>query len=159
MILVGIDPGKQGAICVMDLNDNLKFIDFKDLAFHEAGAWLLEAVEQRECRVYLEQTSMRPGNARGSDVKAAMNYGQIYASLKCYGFAPIEIRPQDWQKPMKLKTKSKERKKHKEEIAQRMIEKYPRADFRGPRGGLKDGRSDAAGIADHGKNLFYWSKQ
>ena len=158
MLFIGIDPGLSGAICVLDLNDNIRFVDFTDIDFFESGAWLLEAVEQQKVTVYLESPSMRPGNARGSDFKAAMNYGQILSSLKCYGFTPIEIRPQDWQKPMKLKTKSKERKKHKQEIASKVKDRYPEAEIYGPRGGIKDGRSDALGIANHGKNLFYWSK-
>ena len=156
MLIVGIDPGISGAICVIDLHDEvIRFADFKDFEFYETGSWLVEATKDNLVRTYIETPSMRPGNARGSDTKTYFNYGQIISSCRCYGFAPIETKPQDWQRSMRLKVKSKDRKKHKGEIASQMLKLYPSAEILGPKGGLKDGRSDALAIANYGKNIFF----
>ena len=54
------------------------------------------------------------------------------------------IQPQTWQKHINTDSN-----RGKKAIADSLLSLYPSADLYGPRGGLKDGRSDALGIANY----------
>ncbi|GAA3953591.1 hypothetical protein GCM10022278_10530 [Allohahella marinimesophila] len=57
------------------------------------------------------------------------------------------VRPQDWQAMFGLATGEKDKSRKKQQIADKALELYPAANLYGPKGGLKDGRSDALLIA------------
>lgn len=155
-IFVGIDPGKAGAMAVHDeFYDCTSVFDFKDYEFYEIGDLLLTATGGKNpVKILFEMPGSRPGNSKTNDLTSFMNAGVIVGSLKANGFKNITfIQPASWQKPLNLKHKSsgssKQQRMHKEEIANHAAKHYPDVNFFGPKGGLRDGRTDALMIMHH----------
>ncbi len=75
--------------------------------------------------------------------------GTITAVLATLNIPHLLIRPQVWQSYFGIETSSKDKAEHKREIAARAEGLYPGAQLYGPKGGLRDGRSDALLLAHY----------
>ena len=154
MRVCGIDPGANGAICVLDSQDpayialldlkkhNLWYID------HWLGAELFGAIGGGEKHIWIEDVHSMHGMSAKSNFSFGKNLGIVLAiaSIKLVD-PPNMVTPKVWQKYIGVTAKGKAIKKQVAKIAQYL---YPQAELHGKRGGLLDGRSDALMIAYYG---------
>jgi crossover junction endodeoxyribonuclease RuvC len=157
VIFSGIDPVKSGAVAVLDSCGALvRVIDMPALKIGTRtfvdGPALSEAL--KDCtHTAIELVSSRPGQG----VASTFSFGQGFGGLVtlCSALTPnLQLHmPQSWQKHYGLKKEKSEKSLSKEAIAKKCLEIYPEAQLYGPRGGPKDGRSDAIIIARFALNL------
>ena len=150
MFVIGIDPGKTGAICFLHYARG-----------HETTAMFSPISEMG----ILEELGYGAGIA-GIEIQVAMprqkgagltmkNYGILLGLLMAFRVSHTEIRSQDWYKFYGIRA-GMEYKARKKETARIMSELYPGSvkDFYGPKGGLLDGRTDALAIAHYTKEVL-----
>lgn len=154
-MFIGVDPGNQGAICLLNPSDNsILFHDIPpkcDIAsFLE---WCATNIPAHVNHVWLEDVHSLPGMSAKSNFAFGRNYGMIIAVLKARLMRISYVPPKTWQKAGGViipRCTPASARKHI--TAQRVLQLYPGADIYGPRGGLKDGRADALMIAHYAKN-------
>jgi len=148
MRICGIDPGANGAICVLD-SKNPAHIALFDLK--KATVWDIydKLFTYQPDFIWVEDVHSLFGMSAKSNFTFGRNLGIIHtiAEIYCFGRPPNTITPKIWQKFIGITVKGKAIKKQVAEIATKL---YPTADIRGKRGGLLDGRSDALMIAHYG---------
>jgi crossover junction endodeoxyribonuclease RuvC len=166
MIYIGIDPGKDGALAVLSpfLSDPARQLVLHDIPtlraskkreYDDAGmATLLSRVCDGETVVHvaLEKQSARPGQGVVSMFSTGEGYG-LWRGLLAALRLPYEVvLPQRWRKALLSgypKAETPEQRKALSVLhAQRTFPMHA-AQFKGPRGGLRDGRADAALIAEY----------
>lgn len=156
---VGIDPGTSGAIAVLDKDGQLlRVCDMPsakiDKSHYIKAEPFINAVKDCE-HACIELVGSRGGNSANSMFSFGAGFGSALTLLYMCDLKPEMPLPQAWQKYFNLGsikfpkvTKQSERDKaKKKQIAEKCLELYPEADLYGPRGGFKDGRSDAILIA------------
>jgi len=148
MRICGIDPGANGAVCVLDSNDPV-YIALLDLAKttpFDAAHWLQK---QNPNTVWIEDVHSLFGMSAKSNFGFGRNLGLAIAisQIATKGDVAKTVTPKIWQKYIGVTAKGKDIKKQISEIA---IKLYPTATLYGKRGGLLDGRSDALMIAHYG---------
>lgn len=97
MYYIGIDPGKTGAMAV--LNDQGKLVDVKD--FQECFMPLKEAITAMGVEsyiAYLEEVHSMPKQGVASTFAFGENFGWWKGILQAFGISFKTVRPQDWQK-------------------------------------------------------------
>ena len=149
---IGIDPGSQGAICLLD--PSRKWILFQDTpnqktSVLETYQFLLVWAPMAD-KIGIEQVRSLPNMTAKSNFSFGYNVAQIETMLEILDIKFEKVLPRIWQKGVGItypkKTPPKERKIL---TAQHALELYPYAPLHGPRGGLLDGRADALMIAHH----------
>lgn len=150
MYYVGIDPGSQGAICLLNpLVGKAWFIDLKE-DDHTIYETLLRArVNMTRCA--LEDVHSLYGMSAKSNFNFGRHIGRIQTILKILDMPFELVQPKKWQKVCGIPPRRElpEGQDLKEYIALEAGRLYPDAELYGPRGGLKDGRSDALMIAHY----------
>jgi len=154
MRICGIDPGTNGAICVLDTDNptHVALLDLGKNSIYNAYLWL---DYYQVHALWLEDVHSLYGMSAKSNFGFGKNLGivtaisQIALSNSGGGVMPKTVTPKIWQKYAGVTVKGKAIKKQVAEIAQSL---YPTADIHGKRGGLLDGRSDALMIAHYGLN-------
>ena len=148
MRICGIDPGANGAICVLD-SKNPAHIALFDLK--KATVWDIydKLFTYHPDIIWIEDVHSLFGMSAKSNFTFGRNLGSIHAiaEINCFGRPPNTVAPKVWQKFIGVTAKGKAIKKQVAEIATKL---YPAANIRGKRGGLLDGRSDALMIAHYG---------
>ena len=97
MFYLGIDPGKTGALAVIDSEG--RFIDVVD--FEESFDYLAGSVEQHSANfhfAYLEEVHSMPKQGVASTFAFGQNYGWWKGVLQALRIPFKTVRPQDWQK-------------------------------------------------------------
>ena len=132
MLIIGIDPGIKGAICILK---NGKILDVFDMPIMPVGKKnksqvnasqiyneiqkVVINVDKKDIRVVIEQVSAMPGQG----VTSMFNFGQTFGSIKGICAAlnlPIfYVRPAKWKKHFELINSSKDASRTK------VIEMYP----------------------------------
>ena len=128
MIIIAIDPGKNGAIAVRtDTGIVVKKMPStpKDL-YDYIHEWKeLSERENIPIVAYLEQVSAMPGNGVVSMFTFGKGFGHLQMALISCGIRTIEIRPQKWQRALSMtdgrKTDKSEHKRRLKEKAQRLF--------------------------------------
>lgn len=149
MRICGIDPGRTGAVCVLDSNipTYTALLDLKDQSAYEVAKWInsFNDIEQ----VWIEDVHSLFGMSAKSNFSFGRNFGMISATAEIATYdGPIhKVTPKVWQKFCGVTAKGKEIKKQVAEIASKL---YPLADLYGKRGGLLDGRADSLMITYYG---------
>ena len=130
MIIIGVDPGISGAICILksgkieELYDMPTMIDGKKNKRQVNGAEITnilqkELANEQEAKVVIEQVSAMPGQG----VTSMFNFGQSFGVLKgiCAALKiPVYfIRPLKWKKYFNLI------KTHKDASRTKVIEAFP----------------------------------
>jgi Holliday junction resolvasome RuvABC endonuclease subunit len=150
MRICGIDPGANGAICVLDSNDpaHIALLDLAKTTPFDASHWLQK---QQPDTVWIEDIHSLFGMSAKSNFGFGRNLGLAVAisQIATKGDVAKTVTPKIWQKYVGVTAKGKAIKKQVAEIAQEL---YPTAELHGKRGGLLDGRSDALMIAHYGLN-------
>src|SRR5690554_2281220 len=147
----GIDPGKSGAVAIIDKSGNL--VDVFDMPSLEIGnrvfvdGAVLSSYISKCDLICIELVSSRPGQGVASTFSFGQSFGGIVTLCSSFVERVDLATPQAWQRHFDLKKKKGEKGISKDDIAAKCLEYYPDSPIYGPRGGLKDGRSDAILIA------------
>lgn len=175
MIFLGIDPGKKGALVAVNTQGALVW--WMDMPLvggltvsvaqiverlqdelersHGVDTYLAFVERQQPMPIILrdEDGVQQVGKLRGTGI-VAFRQGELYGQL-CGICAALAIRyecvsPARWQRAVLpvLKGTTKDR-------AVVLVEQlFPALPIRGPKGALKDGRADAACLAEYGRRQF-----
>jgi hypothetical protein len=157
--VVGIDPGTAGALCLLVPGTQQTAFMATTERPVDLYQWFLEIDNQFNLVVCMIE---EVGFIRGSAGKSTFSFGRnvervnIIPELAC---VPVDsVRPKAWQKfvglvvpaAMSGESNAAKRKTYiKKEVARLASRLYPNAELHGPKGGLKDGRSDALMIAHY----------
>ena len=115
MLIIGIDPGINGAICFFDNGKILDVIEMPTMAdgkknkrqvngsqiFNEISK-RIEGIEKKEIKVIIEQVSAMPGQG----VTSMFNFGQSFGILKglcsAMQLSMVFVRPAKWKRYFNL---------------------------------------------------------
>ena len=148
---IGIDPGKTGFIVALD-GDGAVSWSYPMPETPQELARILR--EHTDARVIVERQFAMPGQGLTSTLTIGIGYGVILGVCAGLDIAVDLVRAQDWQKVMlrgEGKAKGAELKRQYVAVAERI---WPGVAFRGPRGGILDGKAAAALIGEHGRRLL-----
>ena len=153
MRVLGIDPGLSGALAQWDGEELILYAipSFKSSGRGREVDWsALNDAWNRDfiCadHGFLERVNVRPGEGRSSAFKFGLVYGGLRAMLAAKMTPATLVTPGVWMKAMGVGRGSKEA------SVIRASELFPAnaSEFRGPKGGLRDGVAEAALIARYG---------
>lgn len=143
--IIGADPGKSGAICIMTKGfDIVNLFSFPIIGNDINIPELREGVEPfvGSSRVYLERVHAIQGGGGSSNFNFGRNLGLIEGMFMSMGFPIHRVSPQAWQKiswsgttPILKKcstNKSGKKKDTKKMSAQAAASLFPGVDFRDP---------------------------
>lgn len=155
MLFIGIDPGKQGAICFLDpIADHPYFASLdpekypaKDLV--ESLSIILRV--EKKGLIALEHVHSLGGMSAKSNFTFGGMFWRAKTVLDCVGYPFELVTPKAWQQAVGVPAKKdRDPDDNLKKIVARMAHNlYPTAVIHGPRGGLMDGRSDALMIAHY----------
>lgn len=103
-MICAIDPGLEGAICVMDKDKSVIYHEVMPLIGDELDLKELSSIlfklkaEFKIDLVILEKASTRPGQSAQSGLKTGRNYGVLEGMLASFAIPYKEIRPEQWSK-------------------------------------------------------------
>lgn len=149
MIVVGIDPGLQGYVAV--LNDGGYEPMLMPLAKNgEIDLMMLKHLFQEFPIdiVYLEQQHPRPGNSASSMFTIGKNYGKLLAIIELYGKPLVIVSPVTWQKGIIIGKRDKNQ--IKDVVAKVITDRYPNCIVHKRTGAIDYNKTDALGIAFYG---------
>ena len=127
MIVIGIDPGKSGALAVWDGGID-KAIKCPDSPEKMANIFS-SIMNNNKIVAYIEQVHAFPTDARSSAFKFGKNYGEWIGVLGTLKIRTIYVTPQKWMKYYKEKLKielpkdKQQRKRKLKEIAANYTDK------------------------------------
>lgn len=140
MVYIGIDPGAKGSMCVIS-NGKVLFKDF-DLKEYSNTLKAFLDTDDTELMVAIEKVHAMPGQGVSSSFSFGQRLGELEGMLTALQIPYELVAPRDWQKACGIPAKS-----DKKGIASVIQKLYPTAELYGNKGGLRDGRSDALGLA------------
>ena len=140
MVYIGIDPGAKGSMCLIS-NGKVVFKDF-DLKDYSSTLKAFLDTDDTELMVAIEKVHAMPGQGVSSSFSFGQRLGELEGILTALQVPYELVAPKDWQKACGIPAKS-----DKKGIASVMQKLYPTAELYGNKGGLRDGRSDALGLA------------
>jgi len=155
-VTIGIDPGLDGGIAYIRNGHLVVVLDMPTVEIKVSGKTrrnidaealrsILTAIRASLARhVVIEQQSTRPGQSSQSGLKTGYGYGLIIGVVVGLGYPYTVVTPKAWKKHFGLTD-------IKAESVELAAATWPdMADnFYGPRGGGKDGRAEAALIAQY----------
>jgi hypothetical protein len=153
--VIGIDPGKSGAVCLLEIDTQQTYFldwpkdDDEQVVCEQLAEWKMT---YDIVLVALEKVaSMRKGEQGPKQgVASAFTFGQNYGTWRGFLVAltlPFtNPRPKAWQKGLVVISKGQNPKDATFTVAR---QRFPTAELKGPRGGVKFGRTDACVIALH----------
>lgn len=150
MRICGIDPGSNGAICVLDRNDStyIAFCDLKKSTTYDIAIWLFN---QKVTYIWIEDIHSLYGMSAKSNFNFGKNLGVVTTISEIISKGDNSkirtVTPKIWQQYIGVTKKGKHIKKNVADIAKKL---YPNVEIHGKRGGLLDGRSDACMVAYYG---------
>ena len=140
MVYIGIDPGAKGSMCLIS-NGKVLFKDF-DLKDYSSILKAFLDTDDTELMVAIEKVHAMPGQGVSSSFSFGQRLGELEGMLTALQIPYELVAPKDWQKACGIPAKS-----DKKGIASVIQKLYPTAELYGNKGGLRDGRSDALGLA------------
>ena len=145
-LYIGIDPGKNGALAMIDETKEVTLIDFDLETYIKLLNYFKINLDWYSVFIGIERVHAMPGEGVKSSFSFGERVGELKGILSTLDFDNNTewIQPQTWQKHINTDSN-----RGKKAIADSLLNLYPSADLYGPRGGLKDGRSDALGIANY----------
>ena len=133
MIVIGIDPGKSGAIAVWDegIDKAIKCPSTPEGMANIFNSIMTNSWIDGDSKIvaYIEQVHAFPTDARSSAFKFGRNYGEWLGVLGALRIETIHVTPQKWMKYWKTKLNIKlpkdkpERKRNLKEIASHYTDK------------------------------------
>lgn len=158
IIYIGIDPGLKGAMCLLFYPSmTCKIVDFEseDGMDKEEILVSLHTAIKMDMQIFccIEKQVAAPGQGVSSTLTTGKNYGWLLGALCAFNITHEEIPAKRWMKDLGIKS-GMEVKARKTAIADMVKGYFPEVEFYGPKGGLKDGRSDACAIARYAMNTI-----
>lgn len=144
---IGIDPGASGSLCILYENGVTQFVDFADAGL--PGYIEINIASEDLIMAAVEKVHSMPGQGVKSTFSFGQRLGELEGMLQTLGVGYELVRPQLWQKTCGVVPKS-----GKKGIQQTLSKIYPDALLTGPKGGIKDGRCDALGIAHYLRKTY-----
>jgi crossover junction endodeoxyribonuclease RuvC len=162
MVILGIDPGKDGAVALLSDSNN-EVIDTPMLSPGKGKRAYDEPEMLRYLTSYqafaeghgglvavLEQVHAMPGQGVTSMFSMGEGYGLWRGLFVGLGIPYQLVTPQAWKKLVLAGFGLKD-KNASYQVASRL---YPSMNLMGARGGIKDGRSDAVCLAEWGRRTL-----
>lgn len=140
---VGIDPGKKGAMALVSADGCAVAVDFSDEREMHKALTFWSTLWDIQIAV-LEEVHVMPKDGKRQATTFMKHAGAWECLLKLSGIPYTTATPQKWQK-RRIRAKTHQNDKPSFEYVSK---KYPMADLLGPKGGKRDGRSDAICIAE-----------
>lgn len=99
MVFIGIDPGKKGAYCIMNEQDDIKAMPWDEESFIDDMDFLCGYCGTSD-RIFcvLEHVGAMPGQGTVSMFSFGENFGFIQGVLKAMSIPYELVRPQKWKK-------------------------------------------------------------
>ena len=124
MIFIGIDPGANGAMAVIQEDDTYEF-PFKQISMTLISSMLEDYSDKRDCFALIEKVHAMPGQGVVSTFNFGYNFGMLEGFLIGSGIPYDRVTPQKWQKDFGLyklpdETKTAKKNRHKE-LAQELF--------------------------------------
>jgi hypothetical protein len=149
--ILGIDPGLSGALAFLDPERSLmRIIDMPTFEFETTRKRVKvdpyciarEMLLQPIANMYMEDVAASPQMGTVSAFSFGEGKGMLLGSAAAMGVPVTQIKPAQWKKLMRVPA-------DKRAAVQRASQLFPAVAslFRGPRGGVFDGRAEAALIA------------
>lgn len=149
--IVGIDPGNAGALAFLDPeNARMRIVDMPTFEFEttrkrikiDPYSIVREIEAQPVANLYLEEVFASPQMGVVSAFSFGEGKGIILGAAAARGVPVTEVKPANWKKVMRVPA-------DKRAAVQRASQLFPAVSplFKGPRGGVFDGRAEAALIA------------
>lgn len=109
MISIGIDPGKSGAVVMIDSDGAVEWIK-ADRTLHDIYDWIFDELNVRkdeDCRCVVEQVQAMPKSMCGNVpmFKLGQSFGQLEAFIVAMHLPYKLVRPAKWQQVMSCRTK------------------------------------------------------
>lgn len=133
-IVIGIDPGANGALAV-DLGNEVKVFRFckMDEGVEPVLRGIKNTAEQHnmECVCFLEKVGAMPGQGVSTMFAFGENYGRCKGALRALQIPFELVSPQTWQKGLGLPQRAKEedrksfKVKHKKHLYQKAKDLFP----------------------------------
>lgn len=165
-VYVGIDPGSSGYICALEPgSNNVNFMANIDKPIDLYNGLIHISEHYNLKMAMIEDVHSLGTMSAKSNFSFGWNCGLLHTILQCAAIPYDKVQPKAWQKFIGVKTKVRKKgapkvpaavrtRELKNEIAAICERLYPHVSVRGPKGGLKDGKSDALMIA-HYCSLIY----
>jgi len=147
VIFIGVDPGKEGAVAVLNADGCIE--ELRDMVEVETGL----AVEPLIPHAYfacVEAQHAFPKIAASTNFKMGLGLGFWRGVFKALAIPYEEVAASKWQRLI-CGALPKEKRQRKRAIAEWAHRRWPTAELFGPKGGLRDGRSDALCIAEYAR--------
>lgn len=152
--IVGIDPGNQGALAFLDVDNNrMRIIDMPTFMYEtnkkrvkvDPYTIVREMGLQSIANIYLEEVHASPQMGVVSAFSFGEGKGILLGSAAALGIPVTQVKPTQWKKQMRVPA-------DKRAAVQRASQLFPAVStlFKGPRGGVFDGRAEAALVALYG---------
>lgn len=150
MIYIGIDPGKNGGIAVMQTYINqIQKVGVKCYSDEDLLSILKDAEECLQAVCYLENVHAMPKQGVSSTFNFGMNFGFIQGVLKAYGIPYELVTPQKWKKEFSCTSD----KNTSIEVCKRL---FPNVNLKATERCKKDhdGMAEALLIAEYGRRHY-----
>ena len=145
MIYIGVDPGKNGGIAIIDSDGVIAFPFSEERLLIE-----LDGIAQEyECICYLEHVHAMPKQGVSSTFNFGMNFGIIQGVLKAYAIPYELVTPQKWKKEFSCTSD----KNTSIEVCKRL---FPNVNLKATEKCRKDhdGMAEALLIAEYGRRHY-----
>lgn len=149
--ILGIDPGLSGALAFLDPeNARMRIVDMPTFEFEttrkrvkvDPYAIVREMTAQPLASLYMEDVAASPQMGTVSAFSFGEGKGILLGVAASNGTPITQVKPAQWKKLMRVPA-------DKRAAVQRASQLFPAvaSQFKGPRGGIFDGRAEAALIA------------
>lgn len=156
MIHIGVDPGLQGAVAILDGNLLIEIRDMptntidRDIVDSDGFGDIIQEYKTVPHHVHLEKLHSWGRAEKMSKVSLwsfALGYGMICDRVKSMRMTHSFWEAKAWQKGVHALT-------GKDGNCLRALQLFPNAPIKGPKGALLDGRADALLIAYYGYTMI-----
>lgn len=104
MKIMGIDPGKNGGICILDQNGEVLTLIKMPATPSDLYSFLTEHSDCNAC--ILEKVGGMPGNGGSAMFNFGKGYGWLEMALIACKIKTVTVTPQKWQKHYQLGSSS-----------------------------------------------------
>lgn len=104
-VYIGVDPGKNGGIAVLDSNGNVVEVSKMPETPQDLLAFLSRHREGSRCT--LERVGGMPGNGGSAMFNFGKGYGHLQMALLALGIPTEDVTPNKWEKSYQLGTSGK----------------------------------------------------
>ena len=148
MVFIGIDPGKAGAIAILD-KQNIIETEVHDMPESAYDLYdILQYVDDADILCIIEKAQSMPNMGHVGRFGYGVGYGKIIAVLEILEIPFQEIASIKWKKEFSLVKKDK---KHSCRTAKQL---FPNIILQTEKGRWLDGRAEALLMAEYGRRLY-----